>query len=77
MRIRKFTPHTGDRERISGIARHHRQDSAVYNRPRARWRENTERLKSVSGEDMIDSNRLLQEAALMADKLTFLKKSAE
>lgn len=36
----------------------------------ARWREKIlERLKSVLGEDMIDSNRLLQEAALMADKL--------
>ena len=36
----------------------------------ARWREKIiDRLKSVLGEDMIDSNRLLQEAALMADKL--------
>jgi uncharacterized protein (TIGR00255 family) len=35
-----------------------------------RWREKIiERLKSVLGEDMIDSSRLLQEAALMADKL--------
>jgi uncharacterized protein (TIGR00255 family) len=36
----------------------------------ARWREKIiERLKSVLGEDIIDSSRLLQEAALMADKL--------
>jgi uncharacterized protein (TIGR00255 family) len=36
----------------------------------ARWREKIlERLKPVLGEDMIDSSRLLQEAALMADKL--------
>jgi uncharacterized protein (TIGR00255 family) len=36
----------------------------------ARWREKIlERLKSVLGEDMFDSSRLLQEAALMADKL--------
>jgi len=35
-----------------------------------RWREKIlERLKSALDEDMIDDNRLLQEAALMADKL--------
>jgi uncharacterized protein (TIGR00255 family) len=36
----------------------------------SRWREKiTERLKSILDEDMLDSNRLLQEAALMAEKL--------